>query len=280
MTTVHIPNFSLRMTAESGQCFRFDELGPGRFQLIARGRLLCIEELGDELYRFSCDEETFRDVWHDYFDLGRDYAAILRAIPEEDRFLQAAAAFARGLRILQQEPWEALICFIISQRKSIPAIKRCVRLLCERYGEPIDGSHRAFPSPEALAKASLDGLNACGLGYRSRYILGTAQRVAAGQPALHTLHALSDHELHDALCELPGVGTKVAHCAMLFGYQRMDAFPRDVWILRVLAQHYPEGFPMERYSGHAGILQQYMFCYGRSPDHRSTLDDKENAVSG
>lgn len=276
MTTVHIPGFNLALTADSGQCFRFTQLAPGSFQLIAHGRLLQISELGGDRYAFSCDEGEFEALWSPYFDLQRDYGAILGSIPPEDSFLTEAAAFAGGLRILKQEPWEALICFIISQRKSLPAIKRCVRLLCERFGEPIGGGHFAFPAPEALAGASLPELNACGLGYRSPYILGTAQAVAAGKPSLETLPSLDDGALLKALCELPGVGVKVAHCAMLFGFQRMDAFPKDVWILRVLEAHYPEGFPLERFQGFAGIIQQYMFCYGRSPDYRNMQKYREN----
>ena len=124
----------------------------------------------------------------------------------------------------------------------------------------------------------MSGLNACGLGYRSPYILNTARIVAEGKLDLDGLRALDDEALLAALCGLPGVGPKVAQCVMLFSYRRLDAFPRDVWINRVLENEYAHGFPFERYRGYAGIIQQYMFCFARSPEYKKMQEYRENTV--
>lgn len=264
MTEIMIPGFDIALTADSGQCFRFNRVGEGRYSLIASGRRLLIEELGGHRFRLSCNDGEWRDFWQHYFDMGRDYAAILDSIPREDTFLIQAAAFAGGLRILRQDPWETLIGFIISQRKNLPAIKGCMEALSRRFGERLDEDAHAFPGPDRLAGAGLDELRACALGYRAPYIQGTARMIASGEADLAALCALDDADLRGALMRFPGVGVKVADCVMLFGYGRTAAFPRDVWINRALDRYYGGESPASRLGPHAGILQQYMFCYMRS----------------
>lgn len=260
---VQIPGFNLRLTAESGQCFRFKQAGPGDYHLTAFGRALEIKDLGEGTFDFSCGEDEFHALWQNYFDLGRDYDA-LHALPVmEGSYLHHAMNHARGVRILRQEPFETLIAFIISQRKSIPAIKSCVEALCNRFGQEIVPGTFAFPSPQALAEADEASLLACGLGYRMPYVKNTARMVHEGAVNLETLSGAGDETLSAALQGLPGVGKKVAACVMLFAYHRMDAFPVDLWIQKVLSEHYPQGFPFDDYPGVCGILQQYLFCYAR-----------------
>ena len=260
---VHIPGFDLALTAASGQSFRFDRINEGAYRLIARGRLLVIESLGEDVFDFSCTEEEFAQIWHNYFDLDRDYGALSALVGDQDSYLGQAYQYASGVRILRQEPFETLIAFIISQRKSIPAIKTCMAALSSRFGEDIGMDHQAFPSPEALASADDEALAACGLGYRTPYVKGTARMLDGGQMDLEYMRTLNDSQLEAALMEFPGVGKKVAACVMLFAYQRMDAFPVDVWIQKVFEQEYRDGFPFERFPGVAGIFQQYLFCFAR-----------------
>ncbi len=259
-----IPGFDLRLTAESGQCFRMLPEGENRWGVIASGQKLTIADLGEGVFDFSCSQVAFDALWRGYFDLERDYEGICALVTPEDGYLHEAVSFAKGLRILKQEPFETLISFIISQRKTVGAIRHCVKMLCEAYGERIEEGAYAFPTPRALAEASMDGLLACALGYRARYIQATARMVLEGRPALRELDTLDDQELEAALLPLPGVGVKVASCVMLFAYQRLDAFPVDVWIQRVMASEFPGGFPFERFSGVSGIFQQHLFCYARA----------------
>ncbi len=265
---------NLGLIADSGQCFRMQQQGHQAWELIAHGRLLTITREAGDIYCFDCSQADFDGIWHHYFDLDRDYEQLLTSIPGEDHFLQAAAQQGRGLRILRQEPFETIISFIISQRKTIPAIRRAVALLAQRFGSQIAPGRYAFPQAAQLAAQPLEALQACGLGYRSPYVLHTARLIAAGQPALDTLACLDDQSLMAALCQLPGVGKKVAGCAMLFAFARLDAFPRDVWINRVIAEVYGGHFPLDPFVGHGGFIQQLMFCYGRSPEYRKLQEQK------
>lgn len=263
MLELVLHHFDLEKICQSGQCFRMQHLGQGLYQVIAYERLLEIESLGNQNFRFYCSEDDFQNIWYDYFDLSKDYQAYLSAIPKTDSFLIKASTLAQGLRILHQEPWETLITFIISQRKNIPAIKASVESLCRRFGEEIDEGIYSFPSAEKLSQASIEELNACSLGYRSKYILETAKMIAENKVNLQEISILSDDALRQALCKCNGVGVKVANCVMLFAYHRTAAFPIDVWIERVLKKEYNNQFDASPYDGFAGIMQQYMFYYAQ-----------------
>lgn len=262
MYTLNLPGFDLELTAQSGQCFRFDKIGDS-FSLIAQNRHLIIDPISLGKYRFHCSEAEFESIWRPYFDLDYDYRAIGRMITKDCEYLARAYAYAGGLRILRQDPFETLISFILSQRKSIPAIQSCVRALSERFGKPIDENNFAFPEPETLACANVEDLLKCAIGYRAPYVLESSRMIAEGKINLDALNQVGDEELLNQLMRFHGVGIKVANCVMLFAYHRMNAFPIDVWIERVLDQEYPSGFPFERFEGVSGLIQQYLFCYIR-----------------
>ena len=253
--------------ARSGQCFRLREEAAGDFLLVAMGQALRITQLGEGRCLFHCDAGAYQSLWSPYFDLDTDYADFGRDIPPEDGFLQRALAYGRGLRILRQDAWEMLITFIISQRKNIPAIKSAVEQLSRSFGAPIPGTSGdcfAFPTPRALADCSGQDLAACSLGYRCRYVGAAARMVAEEELDLEALARLPDDALREALLRVPGVGDKVANCVMLFGFHRIAAFPRDVWINRIIDSEYGGDFPVARYPGYAGVIQQYMFHYARA----------------
>lgn len=259
-------DFDIAAIAASGQCFRLVRGIAGDWVLTAQGRVLHIAQAGSRA-EFFCTDEAFRTVWAPYFDLGTDYGVFRRAVPPSDAFLSAAAQYGRGVRILRQDPWEMLITFILSQRKSIPAIRSCVEALCRRYGAPIpdaEGVRYAFPTPQSLAACGSEGLSACALGYRCGYVQAAARMAAAGEPDLAALAGLDDAALREQLLRVPGVGPKVANCVMLFGYHRLTGFPRDVWINRILDEVYGGDFPLDAYRGFEGVIQQYLFYYARS----------------
>ncbi len=261
-----INDFSIEAIAESGQCFRItraDEPSGGVWQIIACGRVLELEYLGESRYKFNCDEAEFDSFWRGYFDLDTDYELYRAAALPDDEYLKRAIGFGQGIRILRQEPWEMLISFIISQRKSVPAIRTSVERLAELFGERIEGTKAyTFPTPLALAKAEPVELAACGLGYRVPYVREAAERVAEGSLELAALSSLDTDSLIQALMELKGVGIKVASCVALFGYHRLDVMPVDVWMQRVIETVYNGTLPAA-YKPYAGVLQQYMFNYAR-----------------
>ena len=265
MITVRTKNLDLRAIAESGQCFRWRECGGG-YCIAAMDRVLYARQADGEL-TLDCERAEFDAVWRDYFDLDTDYAAIAAGIPAEDEYLRAAAAYGGGIRILRQEPWEALVTFIISQRRSIPAIRQAVEKLCAAVGRVIledgEGPVYAFPGPEEIAALPMEALARCSLGYRAPYVRAAAEAFCFGGMRADALRAMDDAALKDALLSLYGVGEKVAQCVMLFGFHRMNAFPVDVWMGRVRDLRYPRGIPMADYAPWAGVMQQYMFAYER-----------------
>lgn len=255
-------DFDIRKIADSGQCFRMNEIEKDQWLCIALDKVLLVSPVCGG-YSFSCEESEFNAFWKEYFDLSTDYEAFRNAIDENDTYLLNAAEAGKGIRILKQDPWEMLITFIISQRKNIPAIKASVEAICSRFGEDLGFGIYAFPTPEALAWATEDELRSCSLGYRVPYIMEAARLVASGKLDLYAMASLNDDELLAALQTVYGVGPKVANCVSLFGYYRIGAFPIDVWIRRVVDEHYGGSFPLHLYQGFAGILQQYMFYCAR-----------------
>lgn len=264
MVQIENNNFSLRQISESGQCFRMMGLGDGHYGLIAHGRYLELMQKQKEICLY-CTEEEFEQIWKEYFDLNTDYGKIIASVDFEDAYLREAAAYGSGIRILKQDVWEMLISFIISQQNNIKRIKKCIDLLCVKYGEEKrtrEGQiYYAFPTQERLAAASLEELYSCNLGYRSRYVRAASQSIATGEVDLDKIRTMEYPMVGRELRKLCGVGEKVADCVSLFGLHRLDAFPRDVHIGRVLENHYPQGFPFEKYRGFAGVLQQYIFYY-------------------
>lgn len=259
--TKKIRNFDLKQIEESGQCFRMKMTDSSHAVNIAGGRIVEIRQITDDTFEFDCSEEEFNNVWYDYFDLSTDYDTFISSIPKDDEFLQKAAQYGRGIRILKQEPFETLITFIISQRKSIPAIKTSVEKLCRLCGNEITGGIYAFPEPKAVAGLSDADLASCSLGYRAGYVKKAAEAVYRGDADLSAMGILSDADLFNRLKEFTGVGDKVANCVMLFAYHRIAAFPVDVWISRIIDQYYGGKFPVGLYEGYAGVIQQYMFYY-------------------
>lgn len=289
MVTIKKENFSIKQICDSGQCFRLRKLsgvskeaqdrreecgrlyenkkidsGKEKYGLTAFGRFLEIEEGLDDI-TFYCGLKEFERIWKEYFDLEEDYGKIIGLIDEKDDYLLKAAAFGSGVRILRQDLWEMIVSFIISQQNNIKRIRKCIDYLCERYGEKRKTEsgivYYDFPTPKALADASLEDLYACNLGYRSRYIHKVSASIAEGQVDLKAIGGMEYEAAKAELLRLYGVGVKVAECICLFALHKTEAFPVDTHIHKVLETQYPKGFPTERYKGYEGIVQQYIFYY-------------------
>ena len=251
-------SFSLRKTVISGQCFRWNETD-GKFNAIVCGRLLTAYTDGSMLFVDGTDDDAF--VRH-YFDLDRDYDAISEEIISLEPKLKESEEYARGIHILRQEPFEALISFIISQNNNIPRIRGIISRICAKFGKSIDGGF-AFPDAETLAAAPPEAFSALGCGYRASYICDAAQRVSDGRLDLAALMTAPIDDARKALLEILGVGPKVAECVLLYGLGRLEAFPVDVWIKRALAEVFGKDTPLLS-SPYAGIAQQYIFEYIRT----------------
>lgn len=281
---INSTNFNLKQIAESGQCFRINKLADNKYSLIAFGKYIELIQVNQNTVEISCSEEDYEQIWKEYFDLEYDYNAIVRTLMlGDDDFLREAAIYGSGLRILRQDPFEALISFIISQNKNIPAIMSSIEKLCRKFGEPKiwkicrnpltdsgSGDRESviefydFPTPDRLAEAAKEELKETGIGYRDDYIIEAAKAAASGVLDLQRLKKGRPEEAIAGLKSLRGIGDKVANCVSLYGLHHIDACPIDLWIARVLKEVYNNNFDWSRYKGYAGIVQQYMFYYIRS----------------
>ena len=265
---VHIPDFfDLKKIADSGQCFRAVLRPEGSYRFITGEQVLYIRPVSGEIYQVSCDADLWERVWIPYFDLGRNYRELNRWIPAEDTFLNRAARAGAGIRILYQDPWETLVTFIISQRKSIPAIRSVVELLSRRYGTEIHTPFEtlyAFPTALQLRDVCGEDYIACKAGYRAPYLCDAVQQVLSGHLNLDEIASYPDNQLISALEGVRGVGIKVANCVALFAYGRTACAPVDTWIQKIIRKEYGGQAPFERYGDAAGIMQQYFFYYAQS----------------
>lgn len=257
-------DFSLRDTLDCGQCFRWNESGDG-FDGVVEGKFCHAVQDGDGALLLLTTREDFDALWRDYFDLDRDYDELRREFGS-DETLRKALAFAPGIRVLRQRPWETLCSYIISQNNNIKRIKGIVARLCESFGEPLaDGRGYAFPAAERLAGLDEAGLAPLRCGFRAKYILDAANKVASGEIDLASLREMELDEARKTLMTIKGVGPKVAECTLLYGFGRTECFPIDVWMKRAMAELFPDGLP-ECAVRDAGIAQQYIFHYMRTRD--------------
>ena len=254
--------------AQSGQCFRWQRVDNRCYRIPHADECLIIRQLAPDRFSLDCSDNAYNSIWKSYFDLGTDYEAINSRIdPESDPYLYAAMKDQSGVRILRQDTWEMLITSIITQNRNIPAIQHSVELLSfmggNKKADTSGHEYYTFPTPEQLVRMSDEQLSKCKLGYRAQYVRKAAEAVYSGNLNLDHLKSMTDHESFSKLISLYGIGSKVASCILLFGLHRLNAFPRDVWINRVLSEKYPGGYPADRYAPYNGVYQQYLFAYFR-----------------
>lgn len=255
-----VKDLDLAQTLDCGQSFRWVE-NDGKFSGVAYGKKLNIYYDGDDLCLDNTTAEDFENIWKDYLDLELDYGKIRDEISGLHPVLKEACAYAPGIRILRQEPWEALCTFIISQNNNIKRIKGIVERLCESFGEKTD-DYYTFPSAERLAELSPDDLAPIRAGFRNKYIIDAAKKVSGGEVELEKCRTLEYEKARSELMKIKGVGVKVADCTLLFGLHRVEAFPVDVWMKRAMEKLFP-GMTEKDFGDYAGIAQQYIFHYSR-----------------
>jgi len=299
---IRAPDFDLEKTLDSGQVFHWEKSGDGFVGAIG-DRAVYVEQRGGTLRvlmeggapatlggrrakRPGSRElaPPVQELVARYFALDHPLEEICDSFPK-DPAMNAARGFCHGLRIIRQPKWECLATFICSSMKQVAHIRQISLALRSRFGEQrrIDDHFvYTFPSARRLSQASEKELLECKLGYRAKNLRATARLVGAGNATLEAWSALSDSEIREQLCALPGVGPKIANCVMLFAYERLRAFPIDVWIERVLRQQY---FPRQRkmtaqrlrqfsetyFGEHGGYAQQYLFHHARMASKRSRV---------
>ena len=252
-------DLDLDETLDCGQAFRWKRI-PSEYECTYTGSFfndkLTVSQISKGTFIFhNTDENSFISKWLEYFDFDTDYSELKRCF-SEDETLAKACKFASGIRLLRQNSWECLISFIISQNNNIPRIKGIIDRLCGHY----DGK---FPSTKELSAESADSLAYLRSGFRAKYIADAASKTASGEIDLEKVAVMPIDEARSTLKQIMGVGPKKAECIILFGMYRTEAFPKDVWIKRVLEEYYPNGFPAFA-ADKGGIAQQYLFHYIRN----------------
>lgn len=288
VTIEEVKNFKLKHIFECGQIFRFEEIGDGHFIIIALGKVIELKEDGSNVLIYNSTEEEVKNIWIKYLDLDRDYSEI-KAELSNDSLLRESIEFGYGVRVLNQDPFEMLLSFIISARNNIPSIKKTVNKISMKWGKEIEYKGKiyyTFPDILDIKDAKLEEIQETGASFRSKYLVDTIQNVynsicrnsktSNGEELLkydlNYIKSLNDDECHAALQEFKGVGSKVADCIMLFSMEKTSAFPVDVWVKRAMIHFYGAEdaslnkiriFGRNKFAKLAGFAQQYLFYYAR-----------------
>lgn len=253
-------DFNLALCLDCGQAFRWQQDTDGNWRGVAFSKSLCVTQKEDTITFFNTTPEDFENIWSPYFDLNRNYRNIIAGYTEEN--LKTACAQYPGIRILKQDEWEAICSFIISANNNIPRIKGIIERLCEAFGDDVGGAY-SFPAPHKLANLTIEDLAPLRAGFRAKYIIDAAQKISSGEVDIEKIKTLPLPEAKAELLKIKGVGEKVAQCALLYGFGRVEAFPVDVWVKRIVEELYPQGLP-ECIMGTQGIAQQYLFHWRRN----------------
>ncbi len=275
-----IKDFNTDHIFDCGQCFRWNREPDGSYTGIV-GAMPANIAFRDGTVIIDSPDDAAEGFWRNYLDLDRDYRQIKQALASEDEVIRKAIEYGHGIRILNQNRWETIISFIISQNNNIPRIKGCIENLCRNFGESAGvfrgAEYYQMPEPQVLAALDAEDLAPIKLGYRAKYIIETSKQIAAdgGEEFLDSAfdENTAGDEVYEYLTGLCGVGPKVANCIMLFCMQQYDSFPVDVWVKRVMNRLYGfaesdikgmKAFAAGKYMKLGGFAQQYLFYYIRS----------------
>ena len=266
------PRIDIFKTFDCGQCFRFDPVSffgnKYEFGGVAFGRYVVFgQDKLDELYIYNTTKEDYENIWRSFLAFDVDYLEIDRNIScaLKSEHMDNAIACSKGIRILRQDGWEAVCSFIISQNNNIPRIKKIISALCQNYGGSVcflGKTYYTFPSYEALLNAGEKAIFELKTGFRAKYIIDACQSIYEKRVSLEQIRKIeSFEECVSELCKIKGIGLKVACCALLFGFDKTEAFPIDVWMKRALEKYFPNGIDLPALGKWAGIAQQYLFYY-------------------
>lgn len=265
--------FNARHIFECGQCFRWKPGEDGFYTGVAMGKVLKVKSSDNNITILNTNLQEFFEIWENYFDLSSDYASFQTRLATDD-IMKKAIESGKGIRILRQDTFEALISFIISASNNIPRIMKIVDRLCELFGDKAeyDGKdYYSFPTPERLRGVTEEDLAPIRSGFRAKYIVDAVNKVTGGEIDLSRLNKMSADEAQKYLMRINGVGPKVADCVLIFGAGRLDVFPVDTWIDKAMKKLYPEacrGIKVRKagenlFGDICGLAQQYIFYYAR-----------------
>lgn len=271
MIIIKDTDINLNDTITCGQCFRFYKMDDDSFTMILSDRVINIRQDNDILIVESNNEDKLEEVILEYFDLNNDYNKINEEILKEDKTLENSIKSSKGFKILNQNPFEMLISYIISQNNNVKRIMKSVELLSIKYGEKVtfkNNDYYLFPSYDNLKSISIEDIKDIGVGFRDTYIINALNLINNGTIDLNKINDMDTTDALNYLMLIKGVGPKVASCILLFAYKKYDVFPVDTWVIQAMNELYPSvkssqkeiiKFAKEKYGKYSGIALQYMY---------------------
>ncbi len=272
----NVNDFNAKHIFECGQSFRWNKEKDNSYTGVAFNKVINISSDSDEkrVTILNTSLKDFESIWFRYLDLNRNYGDIKKKL-SSDSIMKNAIKYGGGIRILNQDPWEILISFIISANNRIPMISKSINLLSEMYGQPISyngKTYYSFPTPEGLGSGEISDIEKCRAGFRCKYIKKAAEMVKHGEIDLHEIKEMETHQAREELKRIPGVGPKVADCILLFSMEKHEVYPIDVWVKRVTEHLFLKkeakvneihDYAKGRFGNLAGFAQEYLFYYAR-----------------
>lgn len=273
-------SFDIVHIFECGQCFRWNRIDKNTYIGVIKGTVIKVNQEEKKLTFTGVSENDFKETINYYFDLNTNYSEYKKELSNIDNFMKESIKFGSGIRILKQDLWECIISFIISANNNIPRIKKIIERISKEYGKKIEfeeNTYYEFPTPEELSKASIEDLRTLGTGFRDKRIFNTTKMILEKQVDLEKLVKMENtQDMRNELLKLDGVGPKVADCILLFSLKRLDVFPIDVWVRRVMNDLYIhkeeeekvnklelQKLAEEKFGSLAGMAQQYLFYWKR-----------------
>ena len=204
---------------------------------------------GQDILKISSSGKikTYRNIKTDFFRKKDDLEKIIKSI-SKDKTTKSAVERYSGLRILEQDPFQCLISFIVSANSNIQKIKSSLEKISKKFGTRVEFQSKEFflfPKPEKLARASINEIKHCGVGYRAQFIKDASTMVLLKKIDFECLKKCEYHVAKEKICSVPGVGNKVADCILLFSLNKLEAFPLDRWMIRILEKYYLNEFKLE-----------------------------------
>jgi len=266
MGSINVSDFNLEKTLKCGQLFRYDDID-GAYLISHRDRLFKVRQEKNQLIFSGIDREFIKD----FFRLGDDYQAIIKSISKDD-FMRKIIGQNYGMRIMRQDPWECLISYMCSPRNKIPKIKHNLSMISKTFGRPIlYEDHKSFTFPEPGKIVNYGALRACKTGFRSKFIHEANNSI--DEKKLIDLRSTSYEHAKTELIKIKGIGDKIADCISLFSLDKLEAFPVDTWIRKIMTEQYFGGnkasdtkiraIARDYFGIFRGYANQYLFLYRR-----------------
>lgn len=266
--------FNLENTLTCGQIFRFYKQIDNSYDVILDDRVINVIEKENKLYVISNDEDNLKEKIIEYFDLNTDYEKIGNILVNKDKKIESSVLFSKGLKIINQQPFETIIEYIISANNSVNSIANAINNISKKYGKKVifkDKEYYLFPNYADLKDVSIEEYRECKVGFRDRYIYEMVQKLNNKEFKIEEIYNLNTEEALKYLMNNIGIGPKVASCILLFSYKRYDVFPIDTWVKKVMKERYNisteekmRKFSKEIYGEYCGLAIQYLFNESRN----------------